>query len=152
MFHVRATGSIVSRLTTQMFVTTCCTICRIRVDMTMMRGILEDGARVRAAQAYAGLTLEALAAETGIGRDTLQNLRGKRTRTARAASLEETQKIAAACGVPFEWFTADFSRLWEIVPEGLPVLARPRDEARPAKSPPLPGTDSAGPQRGREAS
>lgn len=108
--------------------------------MTTMRGILEDGARVRAAQAYAGLTLEALATQTGIGRDTLQNLRGKRTRTARATSLEEAQRIAAACGVPFEFFTADFGRLHEIVPAGMPVLARERDEdLRPAKSPPLPG-------------
>lgn len=120
--------------------------------MTTMRGILEDGARVRAAQAYAGLTLEELAADTGIGRDTLQNLRGKRTRTARATSLEEAQKIAVACGLPFEFFTADFTRLWEIVPEGMPVLARPRDVARPAASPPLPGTGAAGPQRGRAAS
>lgn len=118
----------------------------MRLDTT------ETQARVRGAHAYAKLSRAALAEAIAVSPSSLDKFEG--TKPAREApDWDVLARIAQACGLPFEFFTADFSRLWEIVPEGMPVLSRPRDGVRPAKSPPLPGTEGgAGSRREPEAS
>ena len=75
------------------------------------------GPRIRAARHLAGhRTVEALAAAIG--------QRGLKTTKLRQMEREEIpseardlEAIAHACGLPVEWFTADFQRLPEISPE-----------------------------------
>lgn len=82
----------------------------------------EVARRVRAAQAYAKLSREQLGAAIGKSGSVIDEITGKRSRL-RGASWEELRAIASRCGVPFEWFWADFGRLGEIAPDGrAPVL------------------------------
>lgn len=80
--------------------------------------------RVRAARAYSKLSREALAEALGYSPSTIDLIEGKRA-IPRGASWTELGKVAEATGLPFEFFTADFARLPEIVPEGeLTVVTR----------------------------
>lgn len=75
----------------------------------------EVARRVRAAQAYAKLTRDELGHAIGKSGSVIDEITGKRARL-RGASWEELRAIADRCGLPFEWFWADFGRLGEIAP------------------------------------
>lgn len=77
--------------------------------------------------AYAGLKRDMLASRAHITTSTLDRITGKPTR---GANSDDLWRIADACGLPREWFTADLERLWEIVPPGRPVFVRPDDARR----------------------
>lgn len=109
----------------------------------------EVARRVRAAQAYAKLTREELGHAIGKSGSVIDEITGKRARL-RGASWEELRAIAARCGLPFEWFWADFGRLGEVAPadraptlfsEGRTAALDALEEARAA---------SAGLRRARE--
>lgn len=61
----------------------------------------EDAARVRAAQAWAGITDEEFAERLGVARRTIGRLKSG----AAPVDLERRGRIAEACGVP-QWFMA----------------------------------------------
>jgi DNA-binding XRE family transcriptional regulator len=95
----------------------------------------EQGRRVRAARAYAGLSNEELADQVGIGRSTLV----KTEAGARQARTWELWAIAEVCEVPREWFTdesasmAVASRLSAEVDAVLPT-ADEQDQQEPPES------------------
>lgn len=72
---------------------------------------------------YSGLDRKQLATRAHISLSTLDRITGK---PQRGADLDDLERIAQACGLPFEWFTADLSRLHEIVPSGMPAIVRSR--------------------------
>jgi transcriptional regulator with XRE-family HTH domain len=70
-------------------------------------GTEEIGRRVRAARAYAGLTIGALADSLGMGARTIKRIEcGERD-----ARRYELIGIAEACGLPREFFELDFDLL-----------------------------------------
>ncbi|MDO8209278.1 hypothetical protein [Conexibacter sp. CPCC 206217] len=77
----------------------------------------EVARRVRAAQAYAKLSRDELGRAIGKSGSVIDEITGKRARL-RGASWDELRAIATRCGLPFEWFWADFGRLGEIAPSG----------------------------------
>jgi len=89
----------------------------------------EIAARIRAARAYAKLRREDLAAAISISPSALDFMEGKRD-VIRVPDVETQWKIAAACGLPAEWFAADFERLRQITLDGAAVPARQMPAAR----------------------
>src|SRR3954453_8543251 len=71
------------------------------------REIFEVARRVRAARAYAGLSIQELAARVGIGLQTLKRIENGR----RKPSGPELLAIAEACGLPREFFDLDLDLL-----------------------------------------
>jgi transcriptional regulator with XRE-family HTH domain len=69
----------------------------------------EIARRVRAARAYAGLTLQEMANRVEIGRMTLIRIE----REERPAKVIELNAIAEACGLPRGWFSVPFAWLDE---------------------------------------
>lgn len=63
--------------------------------------------RVRAARAYAGMSLDQMAAALGVGRQTLVRIE----RGERKPKRMELREMAAISGLPVEFFSADFRRL-----------------------------------------
>lgn len=90
--------------------------------------------RVRAARSYAKLSRKRLAAAINVSPSTLDLIEGKRS-VQRGASWTELANIAAACGLPADFFTADFERLDRIPQQGVPRLPTPR-EAGSTPAPP----------------
>ncbi|ADB50179.1 hypothetical protein Cwoe_1752 [Conexibacter woesei DSM 14684] len=97
---------------------------------------------MRAAQAYAKLSREELGRAIGKSGSVIDEITGKRSRL-RGASWEELRAIAARCGLPFEWFWADFDQLGEIAPasrapalfnEGMTSARDALDDARIASA------------------
>jgi transcriptional regulator with XRE-family HTH domain len=87
---------------------------------------IEGARRARAAVAYAGLKANELAAAIHASPATTGRiLSGTRKET----THDELWKIADACTLPREWFSADFSRLSEVVPAGQPTFGEPGDLA-----------------------
>lgn len=74
--------------------------------------------------AYADIKRADLADQLGYSEATLDRMTGRRAGAPRDVDWRVLWKIADACGVPREWFTADFDRLYEVVPEGMPVFVR----------------------------
>lgn len=80
--------------------------------------------------AYANIRRAELAAQLDYSEATLDRMTGRRAGSPRDVDWRVLWRIADACGVPREWFTADIDRLWEIVPEGMPMFVnRARREA-----------------------
>lgn len=76
---------------------------------------IEAGRRARAALGYSGIQRKAAAAAVNVSQATLGRiLDGSRTET----TWEDLWRLADACGLPREWFSADFDRLAEIVSDG----------------------------------
>jgi transcriptional regulator with XRE-family HTH domain len=63
--------------------------------------------RVRAARAYAGMSLDRMAAALGVGRQTLVRIE----RGERKPKRMELREMAAISGLPVEFFSADFRLL-----------------------------------------
>jgi transcriptional regulator with XRE-family HTH domain len=63
--------------------------------------------RLRAARAYADLSLDGLAAAVEIGRNTLVRIENG----SRNPKAMELRAVADACGLPYEFFTVDFADL-----------------------------------------
>jgi transcriptional regulator with XRE-family HTH domain len=61
--------------------------------------------RVRAARGYAGYSLDDLAGKVGMGRQTIFRLESGE----RACKEMELREIARVCGLPFEFFTANWA-------------------------------------------
>lgn len=84
--------------------------------------------RIRAARAYAGYSLDEMAAAVGIGRQTLVRIE----QGIRPPKRMELREIAAVSGLPVEFFSADFAVLAEapggLSPEALVALERIRDD------------------------
>lgn len=83
------------------------------------------GARLRAARHLKGYKrmeelAKAIDRPRGLGTTNLREIE----RDARPVPFGDLADIAHACGVPVEWFTADFSRLAEISEDPRKVLAR----------------------------
>jgi hypothetical protein len=78
--------------------------------------------RVRAALAYAGMDGITAMRVLSISRSTLQRLVGRKGSESRRVDWAELWLVADACGLPREWFSADLSRLAEIVPADAPLF------------------------------
>jgi transcriptional regulator with XRE-family HTH domain len=78
-----------------------------RVDNAPMSPSLETARRVRAARAYAGLSVTELANRIGLGLQTIKRIESGK----RAARRFEVWAIAEACGLPREFFEADLDLL-----------------------------------------
>jgi transcriptional regulator with XRE-family HTH domain len=79
-------------------------------DAELPEGVLpaaEVARRVRAARAYAGLSVSDVATAIGLGAQTIKRIEAGR-RTPRSF---EIWAIADVCGLPREWFMADFKAL-----------------------------------------
>jgi transcriptional regulator with XRE-family HTH domain len=75
-----------------------------RVDTGPLDSRAETARRVRAARAYAGISVTELAQHLGLGLQTIKRIEcGKR-----AARRFEVWAIADACGLPHEFFELDF--------------------------------------------
>lgn len=74
--------------------------------------------------AYADIKRSELAALLDYSESTIDRMTGRRNTAARETDWRDLWKIADACDVPREWFTADIERLHEIVPEGMPTFVR----------------------------
>jgi transcriptional regulator with XRE-family HTH domain len=78
-----------------------------RVDNAPMSSSTETARRVRAARAYAGLSVNELAGRIGLGLQTIKRIEsGKRT-----ARRFEIWAIAEACNLPREFFEVDLDLL-----------------------------------------
>lgn len=73
--------------------------------------------------AYAGFKRPELAKKAHVSPATLDRITGK---PQRGAEWSDLWRIADACGLDREWFSADLSRLHEIVTDG-PTFARRLD-------------------------
>lgn len=90
------------------------------------------GPRVRAARAYAKAQRIPFAKAVGTSPSNLDLLEGKRA-VGRGTTWGELARVAAAAGLPFEFFTADFDRLHEIRLPGAPIA--PAEERRATPPP-----------------
>jgi transcriptional regulator with XRE-family HTH domain len=78
-----------------------------RVDTAPVSSSTEIARRVRAARAYAGLSVSELASRIGLGLQTIKRIEsGKRT-----ARRFEVWAIAEACNLPREFFEIDLDLL-----------------------------------------
>src|SRR3954452_13743388 len=78
-----------------------------RVDNAPISSTTEIARRVRAARAYAGLSVNELANQIGLGLQTIKRIEsGKRT-----ARRFEIWAIAEACGLPRDFFEIDLELL-----------------------------------------
>lgn len=113
-----------------------------------MAVVPETAKRVRAAVAYYGPRSDSAVAK-GVG-TSVRTLQRWKVLGLEAMTVTEVRKLAAFCGLEPDFFTADFTRLREIVPEDVPLLAT-RDATRPAppSHTPLPG-DTEDRRRGSE--
>lgn len=80
---------------------------------------------MRAAIAYAGKGQQPAMAALNVSRAGLGRLLHTKGKDRKAITWDDLWKVAAVCGVGHEWFTADFSRLEEIVPPGMPTFTKP---------------------------
>jgi transcriptional regulator with XRE-family HTH domain len=76
--------------------------------------------RVRAARAYAGLSVRELADAIGIGLQTIKRIEAG----SRAPRTMEVWAIAEVCGLPREWFEVDFDDLARHAAAAGELLAR----------------------------
>lgn len=106
---------------------------------------------MRAAIAYAGKGQQPAMDALNYSRATLARLLDTKGGDRKTIEWSDLWKLADVCGLPREWFTADFERLYEIVPDGMPTFTRsaaapppapPGPLLRPVVDPrPKPGTD-----------
>jgi transcriptional regulator with XRE-family HTH domain len=61
--------------------------------------------RVRAARAYSGLSVQELATAIGVGAQTIKRIEAGR----RTPRQMEVSAIADVCGLPHNWFSADWA-------------------------------------------
>lgn len=87
--------------------------------------------RLRAAIAYRDLGRADAAARLNVSPATLDRMTGKRGQETKALTWDDLFRVAEVFQLPPEWFSADLSRLAEIVTEG-PVVRRRADAALPA--------------------
>lgn len=59
-----------------------------------------------------------------VSKPTLDRMTGRKGTESRDVPWNDLWKIADEAGLPPEFFSADFDRLDEIVPEGMPVVVR----------------------------
>src|SRR3954453_22620459 len=78
-----------------------------RVDNAPISSISEIARRVRAARAYAGLSVNELANRIGLGLQTIKRIESGK----RAARRFEIWAIAEACNLPREFFEIDLDLL-----------------------------------------
>lgn len=76
--------------------------------------------RVRAARAYAGLSVRELADSIGIGVQTIKRIEAG----SRAPRTMEIWAIAEVCGLPNEWFELDVEALARYAADASSLLAR----------------------------
>lgn len=79
--------------------------------------LVEGGRRARAAMAYAGHEKRAFVKLVPFSESTINRIFAG---TRRTTSYDDLAKIADACAVPRDWFTADPLRFSEITLPGLP--------------------------------
>jgi transcriptional regulator with XRE-family HTH domain len=93
------------------------------VPITPAPPLPEVARRVRAARAYAGLTVAELADRLGMGVQTIKRIESGR-RTARGFELAA---IAETCELPREFFELDFHEMWREASAQRELLARIED-------------------------
>lgn len=117
--------------------------------------------RLRAALEFADRSRAHAALTLNVSPETLYRMLGKKGDEIKAVSWTDIWKIAALCedAIPVEFFTADLSRLHEIVPPGAREFRRPELAAPPAPPsqprrprvvPPPTGDKEAGPSQSEE--
>lgn len=97
----------------------------------------ETGRRVRAAMAYANVSREQAADVLDVSIATLNRITTTRGEP-RRVDLRDLWRLADACHLPPEWFSADLSRLPEIVPPGMPTVVRSPAEGQDPSASDLP--------------
>jgi transcriptional regulator with XRE-family HTH domain len=90
------------------------------VPTTPAPTLTEVARRVRAARAYAGLTVVELADRLGMGVQTIKRIESGR----RTARVFELAAIAEACELPREFFELDFQEMWQQAAAQRELLAR----------------------------
>jgi hypothetical protein len=81
----------------------------------------EAARRLRAAIAYVGIPRPEAAKALGVSEPTLARMLGRKGSDGiRPATWSDLWRAADAFGLPRAWFTADISRIHEIVPDELP--------------------------------
>lgn len=104
----------------------------------------EIARRIGAAMAYAELGKEngqvrrELPRLLGVSTRTLERMLGKGIAEPRRADWDQLRRIADYCGLPPEFFSADFDRLPLIVPEGGFLVRRPTTPAEEERTPRVP--------------
>jgi hypothetical protein len=90
--------------------------------------------RIRAALNYSGIPGITAGERLNMSRSDFQRLIGRKGGDRRAITWTDVWRFAALCedSLPPEFFTADFDRLREIVPAGMPPFKRPEGAAPPA--------------------
>ena len=78
-----------------------------RIDSAPISSITETSRRVRAARAYAGLSVPELANRIGLGKQTIRRIE----QGTRATRRFEIWAIAEACALPREFFEIDLDLL-----------------------------------------
>lgn len=71
---------------------------------------------------YAGMNRTDAAAAMGTTPGTLDRITGRKGGETKLATWQQLWQLAERAGLPTEWFAADFDRMREIVPPGLPVV------------------------------
>ena len=85
-----------------------------------MTSLPETAKRVRAARAYAGLTICELADRLGVGVQTIKRVEAGR----RTVRTYELIGIAECCGLPREFFQVDFAQVKGTEPSLAEAVAR----------------------------
>lgn len=85
----------------------------------------ETARRVRAAMAYANMSRDVAAEILGVSIATLNRITTTRGEP-RRVDLRDLWRLADACALPREWFSADFDLLHRAVVDG-PTFMRPDD-------------------------
>lgn len=91
----------------------------------------ETQRRAAAMLAYADINQQEIAAKLGVSKATIGRMAGGRKDSKKRPDLAYLVAVAEATRLPMDFFYADFSRLNEIVPEGVTVIG-PRADAPPA--------------------
>lgn len=81
--------------------------------------------RVRAAMAYGKVKREDAAKVMGTSPGTLDRIAGQKGTETKRPEWDQLWALADKANLPREWFSADLSRLREIVPAGSPVFPTP---------------------------
>jgi hypothetical protein len=76
--------------------------------------------------AYGDLSREQAAAAMEVSTGNLSRIYDKKGKETKTATVDQLWALADACGLPREFFAADFARLGEIAYPGAPVPATPR--------------------------
>lgn len=96
-------------------------------DGVLADDFTEMARRIRAAMAYGDVSRERAAVVMKVSTGDLSRLYGKKGKETKSATVQQLWDLADEAGLPAEFFSADLTRLVDIVAPGEPVRSTPRD-------------------------